>query len=271
VMVNRIWLHHFGEGIVSTPEDFGTIGSPPSHPQLLDWLAREFADSEWSIKHLHRLIMTSSAYRQRSSQEESSHAEARKIDPDNRLLWRQRMQRLEAEPLRDGILSAAGLLDLRLLGQPTPVARHGDGEVTAADGAADRRRSIYLQVLRSHPLTLLQAFDQPVMETNCTKRSRATVATQALTLLNSEVLVAAAQALADRVQREDTVPPIRNAILIAFSREPTPDEINLLTEFVTDQQLKYVARGDAIEVAKRNAMADLCHMLLSANEFVYID
>lgn len=271
VIVNRIWLHHFGEGIVASPEDFGAIGSRPSHPQLLDWLSREFVDSGWSIKDLHRRIMTSSTYRQSSAYVAVVHDTARQLDPDNRLLWRQRIRRLEAEPLRDAVLGTAGLLDLRQFGPPTPVARRGDGEVTPADGSADRRRSVYLQVLRSHPLTVLQAFDQPVMETNCTKRSRATVATQALTLLNSESMVNAAQALASRAVHEDPVEPIRFAILVSFSRDITPDEKTLLAEFVDSQQARYVASGDKPDSARRLAIADLCHMLLSSNEFVYID
>src|SRR5207248_373558 len=151
-----------------------------------DWLAREFVEHGWSIKHLHRLMMTSSVYRQRSTLDETLHAGPAKIDPENRLLWRQRMRRLEAEPLADAMLAVSGLLDTMLFGSPTPMARRPDGEVTPADGTNDRRRSLYLQVLRGNPPTMLQVFDQPVMETNCTRRSRSTVSTQALTLLNSD-------------------------------------------------------------------------------------
>ncbi len=271
VMVNRIWLQHFGEGIVSTPEDFGTLGSAPSHPQLLDWLAREFVESGWSIKHLHRLIMTSSAYRQRSMFDEAVHAKATQLDPDNRLLWRQRIRRVDAEPLRDSLLSAAGMLDQRLYGTPVAVARRGDGEVTVADGQNDRRRSIYVQVLRGNPLTMLQAHDQPVMETNCTRRSRSTVSTQALTLLNSDAAVGYAQAFADRALRDSPDAPVPFAVLTALSREPTADELKLLNDFVTEQQARHTARGDQGDAARRHALADVCHMLLAANEFVYLD
>ncbi len=271
VMVNRIWLHHFGEGLVSTPEDFGTLGSAPSHLQLLDWLAREFVESGWNIKHIHRLIMTSNAYRQRSAIDEAAHARAKEVDPDNRLLWRQRLRRVDAEPLRDAMLSAAGLLDQKLFGSPIPVARRPDGEVSIADGQNDRRRSIYVQILRGNPLTMLQAHDQPVMETNCTRRSRSTVSTQALTLLNSDAVVAYSVAFADRALREAPDAPIQFVALVALSREATADELSVLSDFVTEQQTRYVARGDQSDAARHKALVDLCHMLLASNEFVYVD
>ena len=271
VMVNRIWLHHFGEGIVSTPEDFGTTGAPPSHPELLDWLAREFVESGWSLKHMHRLIMTSSAYRQQSRLDEFAHSAALAADPDNRLLWRQRMRRLEAEAVRDAILSAAGLVDSGFFGGPVPVARRPDGDVTAADGANDRRRSVYLQILRSNPLTLLHTFDQPVMETNCTRRDRSTVSTQALTLLNSDTMLATAQALADRVLREFAESPARGAVLIAFSRPATSEEIAALDQFAEAQRSRYAILGSAPDTACHQAITDLCHMLLATSEFVYVD
>lgn len=271
VMVNRLWLHHFGEGIVATPEDFGALGSAPSHPQLLDWLAREFVDSGWSLKHLHRLIMTSHAYRQRSAVDPALQAHAQQIDPDNRLLWRQRFRRVDAEPLRDAMLSAAGLLDRQLFGSPIPVARRPDGEVNVADGQNDRRRSIYVQVLRGNPLTMLQAHDQPVMETNCTRRGRSTVSTQALTLLNSDAAVAYAQAFADRALREAPDAPLPFVVITALSREAAANELSEFTKFLDEQQTRYAAQGEPTEAARRKALADLCHMLLAANEFVYVD
>jgi hypothetical protein len=271
VMVNRIWLHHLGEGIVSTPEDFGSLGSPPSHPALLDWLACEFVANGWSIKHMHRLIMTSSVYRQRSATDQSSSFRARQVDPDNQLLWRQRMRRVDAEALRDSMLFVAGLLDRSLFGTPIPVARRPDGEVTVADGQNDRRRSIYLQVLRGNPLTMLHLYDQPVMETNCTRRSRSTVSTQALTLLNSDATVAYARALARRALQNAPDSPIRFAVLSAWSREPATDELTALNEFLAAQQARYAASDDQPDAARRNALADVCHMLLAANEFVYVD
>jgi hypothetical protein len=271
VMVNRIWLHHFGEGIVVTPEDFGTLGSSPSHPQLLDWLAREFVENNWSVKHIHRLIMTSSAYRQSSASTAAQDEHSRQVDPENRLLWRQRLRRIDAEPLRDAMLSVAGLLDTSVFGHAIPVARRPDGEVTIADGQNNYRRSIYVQVLRGNPLTMLHAYDQPVMETNCIRRSRSTVSTQSLTLLNSDDSIAYAQAFADRALKEAPEASGDFAALAAWSRSATAEELTTFETFVTEQQARYAFQGDDIEAARRNAMTDLCHMLIAANEFVYID
>ncbi|MBL8817318.1 MAG: PSD1 domain-containing protein [Planctomyces sp.] len=271
VMVNRIWQHHFGVGIVSTPEDFGTLGSLPSHPELLDWLAREFVESGWSIKHIHRLIMTSSTYRQRSHIDQVTQGRSRELDPENRLLWRQRMQRIDAEPLRDAILCAAGLLDRTMFGHPVPVARRADGEVTIADGQNDRRRSVYTQILRGNPLTMLQAHDQPVMETNCTRRTRSTVSTQALTLLNSDATIAWSTAFSQRILQEAPDSPIAYAAIVAWSRDATQEELALLNDFVTEQQMRYVSNGESPETSRSKALADLCHMLLASNEFVYVD
>src|SRR5262249_29580127 len=152
VLVNRLWLHHFGEGIVLTPDNFGHAGARPSHPELLDWLACEFVHRGWSIKGMHRLILTSSAYRPTSAR----HAPGQRLDPENRLLWRQRLRRLEAEALRDAILGTAGTLNREMYGSPVAMLRQGDGEVITAADAGGGRRSVYLQVRRSQPLTLLQ-------------------------------------------------------------------------------------------------------------------
>ncbi|HMC64842.1 MAG TPA: DUF1553 domain-containing protein, partial [Gemmataceae bacterium] len=273
VLVNRLWLHHFGEGLVSTPENFGHAGSPPSHPELLDWLATEFVARGWSIKTMHRLIMTSSTYRQISTIDPKLHAAARERDPDNRLLWRQRLGRLEAEVLRDSILSVTGALNPVMYGRPVTMVRHADGEVTTPSDASGKRRSIYLQVRRSQPLTMLQVFDQPVMETNCTRRATSTVSSQALTLLNSDFMVGAADAFAARALKENASDPAGHCWRLAFARQPTEQEQAKLQAFLkaqTDRHAAAVARGNPRE-AERRALADLCHMLLSANEFAYVD
>ena len=140
-----------------------------------------------------------------------------------------------------------------------------------ADGQNDRRRSIYLQVLRGNPLTMLQAHDQPVMETNCTRRSQSTVSTQALTLLNSDATVTYAQTFADRALREVPNAPVDFAFLVALSRVASGDELAVLNDFATSQQTRYAARGDQPDAARRHVLADVCHMLLAANEFVYVD
>jgi hypothetical protein len=278
VLVNRLWLHHFGEGIVATPDNFGHTGSPPSHPELLDWLATELVRQGWSIKAMHRLMVTSSTYRQASGSAAPGlglptlplYAAARRVDPDNRLLWRQRLRRLSAEEMRDAVLTAAGSLRRTMFGPPVPMQRHGDGEVTAQPGAAGRRRSVYLQVRRSQPLTFLQVFDQPVMETNCTRRSRSTVASQALTLLNSDFMVGRAEAFANRVLTEAPYDAVGYAVQIAFQRPATARERDKLSAFLTAQARRYQKRGPK-GAAQQKALADLCHILLSANEFAYAD
>ena len=220
VFVNRVWLHHFGLGLVATPDNFGKTGSPPSHPELLDWLALEFMDPtfgdrkgeapRWSIKALHKLIVTSSTYRQMSAYQPAFHAEAKRCDPENRLLWRQHLRRLEAEARRDGVLMAGGSLNLQMFGPPVPVKVSADGEVTTANNAAGNRRSIYLQVRRTQPLTFLQTFDQPVIVTNCTQRDKSTVAGQALTLLNSDFMQRQAEAMAQRSPQRTAQRPGRS-------------------------------------------------------------
>lgn len=273
VFVNRIWLHHFGEGIVTTPEDFGAVGDPPSHPELLDWLAVEFVDSGWSIKHMHRLILMTDAYRQSSRPTTAQFTAGEQADPANRLLWRQRMRRLEAEPLRDALLSVSTLLDARLFGSPVRTERLSTGEVRTLRGQPDNRRSVYLQILRLNPLTFLEAFDQPVMATNCVRRAESTISSQALAMLNSDMTVAAAEAFADRVLREDPAAPAGRALYCAFGRPAEEGELAVLNEFLRDQQQRRAAAdGKAnAQAIRRLAIVDLCHMLLSANEFLYID
>jgi hypothetical protein len=269
VLVNRLWLHHFGEGLVSTPENFGRAGALPSHPELLDWLATEFVARGWGLKAMHKLMLTSSAYRQASAVSAEVREAARQVDPDNRLLWRQRLRRLEAESLRDAILSTSGSLNPQMFGPPVPVRRQPDGEVVTADDAAGWRRSVYLQVRRSQPVTLLQVFDQPVLETNCTRRATSTVSSQALTLLNSDFLAKQAAAFAQRVLKEKPDDPAGYAVRLAFGRPATVQEKEKLTAFLDTQANRYEARDK--DAARRRALADVCHMLLSANEFAYVD
>ncbi|MGE0609549.1 MAG: PSD1 and planctomycete cytochrome C domain-containing protein [Pirellulales bacterium] len=275
VMVNRMWMHHFGEGIVSTPDDFGTMGALPSHPQLLDWLATEFVEGGWSIKQIHRLMVGSAAYRQQSVRDPGNVA-AQEADPDNRLLWRQRLKRLEAESLRDAMLAVAGNLNREMGGQPVGVARTGEGEVITAAGSPGWRRSIYLLNRRSTPVTLLQLFDQPVMETNCARRGQSTVSLQALALLNSDFLAAQAAEFAARIERENASDPIGQAVRLAFGREIAEEQRAKLASFVELQAVRLLAgqTGPTPEQqadARHRALVDVCQMLLSANEFAYVD
>ena len=277
VLVNRVWMHHFGVGLVATTENFGQMGSRPSHEKLLDWLACEFISSGWSIKYLHKLIMMSHSYRQRSDISVALLETAQQIDPDNRLLWRQRMRRLEAEPFRDSLLHVTGHLDSHLFGPPIRVQRLRDGEVTLLDGKS-HRRSIYLQVLRSRPHTLLQVFDQPVMEVNCLQRRTSTVATQALTLLNSPSLIHFSEQFADRLLLNGSTNLVRRAILIAFSREPTKEEELYMSDFLNSQTRQYqqeIISDSTVysnsEKSEHRAVSDLCQMLLCSNEFIFVD
>lgn len=198
VIANRVWMHHFGRGIVATPADFGRLGTMPSHPALLDWLASELRDSGWSIKHLHRAIMLSTAYRQSSRREPTQIA----IDAENRFYGRQNVARLDAETLRDRVLTATGALDRTMFGPPVGIIEDDAGQVVVT--ANVYRRSLYVLQRRTQPVALMQAFDAPVMATNCESRSSSTVATQSLMLMNGEFWLGRAMALADRAQREPT-------------------------------------------------------------------
>jgi len=292
VMVNRIWMHHFGTGIVATLDDFGVSGSPPSHPELLDWLATEFVRSGWSMKHMHRLILTSSTWRQRSRVADKHRLAAERVDPENALLWRQSLRRLEAESLRDTLLATSDLLGKQMYGPSHAVARQKDGEVTVAANPQGERRSIYVKIQRLNPETMLQVFDQPTMSVNCTQRSTSTVSTQALTMLNSDLMTRVAQGFARRVLAEQPEDPIGHAALIAFSRRATAAERDTLARYYDELQTHYQEEAGAknaadgsgadgqptvnqsaaiLATAREKALADLCQMLMSANEFVYVD
>lgn len=182
----------------------------------------------------------------------------------------QRLRRLEAESIRDAVLQVAGTLRARMFGSPIGLHVWPDGEVTVHDGADPYRRSIYLQNLRLRPVTMLNAFDQPVMEINCSVRSRSTVSTQALTSLNSKLMIDAAEAFAGRVLSGNAEDPVNGAVRLAFGRSPSLDELDLLNGFLSSQQQRHaeiLGESTSPEEAKRRAVADLCHMLLSANEF----
>eukprot|EP00913_Durusdinium_trenchii_P010939 g10268.t1 len=223
VMVNRIWMHHFGRGLVNTPDNFGKAGAAPSHPELLDWLAVEFVRHGWSVKHIHRLIVTSSAYRQSSRVA----AETQAADPDNILLSRMSLKRMEAEVLRDSLLFAAGELDERPFGPPDGVTRREDGLVTSDRTPRGRRRSIFVRHRRTTIPTLLECFDSPQMGPNCVKRGVSIVSPQALNLLNSKIVYELSKRFADRVIREagdDRDSQLRRISLIAYGRLPTNED-----------------------------------------------
>ncbi len=278
VMVNRIWQHHFGRGIVSTPSNFGRMGQRPTHPELLDWLATEFVRQGWSIKHMHRLMMTSQAYRMSSGYYLEANA---KIDPENIYLWRYRQRRLEGEVIRDIILTASGNLNLKIGGMPffPPIPEKvresftkGKWEMTQ-EGPEVWRRSIYSYWKRGLRYPMFDVFDLPNLNITCERRTITTVPTQALTLLNNEFVLQQARHFAERVLaqagRERAV-QVKTAYRIALSREPNPKELDRNVAFLRRQR-SYHAEQEENSNPELEALTDFCHVVLNLNEFVYIN
>ena len=294
VLVNRVWLHHFGHGLVGTPSDFGAMGERPSHPELLDWLANDFVQHGWQLKRLHKLIMTSTAYRQSSRRDPKREHR----DPENRLYWRKPVLRMDAEVIRDAILETSGSLNETMFGPPVPVRPDVHGQIvvgvdkTEGDNkmpvdvalkGEEFRRGVYVQVRRSRPLAMLHAFDAPVMEVNCERRQSSTVATQSLMLMNSQFMLDQAARFAARLQKEagdDKARQVARAWSHAFSRSPTATELAESLAFL-GQQVDYLngieekkdAKGKVIPrtAPELQALTNFCQSLLSANEFLYID
>ncbi|MEM9185245.1 MAG: PSD1 and planctomycete cytochrome C domain-containing protein [Planctomycetota bacterium] len=265
VMVNRIWQGHFGRGLVDTPNDFGYRGSPPTHPELLDFLAREFIAGGWSIKRMHRLILLSSTYRQSSRHRAASAA----VDPENRLLWRQNRRRLEAEPIRDNLLAVAGLLDRTIGGR---VFDFPNGErVTddrsrnkAIDSYRSHRRAIYLPVIRVATYPMFTTFDLADPSRPLAGRDASVVAPQALYMMNGQLALDAASGFAERLSERIDVgaaAAISHAYRLAYGRSPTEEE-----------QRASVAFLDENAHLPRDALwRDYCQALMAASEFIYID
>ncbi len=305
VLVNRFWLHHFGRGIVSTPGDFGFLGEKPSHPELLDWLADDFMRNDWRLKPFHKQVLMSTAYRQSSRRTDALDA----VDPDNVLLGRMSVRRLEAETLRDAVLAVAGNLNRKQFGPAVPVTPNETGQVILGidtrDGAGrflspigsvgDEafRRSVYIQARRSLPLGMLETFDAPEMTPNCECRTSSTVTPQSLLLMNSDFVTKQSEVFAARVAKEagqDRAKQVRLAWQSAFGVDPSNEQVAAASQFVTTQ----IAVFD--EAAKKNptpkpaanapapktpppvpptpellGLASFCQSLLSANAFLYID
>jgi hypothetical protein len=293
VLVNRFWLNHFGRGLVNTPGEFGKLGEAPTHPELLDWLATQFMQSGWRLKPLHRLLMTSTVYRQSARNDKSL-----KFDPENRYYARWKLQRLDAEALRDSILAASGKLNPLPFGAPVPVARDNAGRVVVgtqkADGNGDPvgvdalgtnefRRSVYVQMRRSQILTVLDAFDFPTLSPNCDMRSVSTVAPQALMLLNDSFIITGSQYLAERLRGEhpgDIHAQLEAAWQLLFGMKPTAAETQQALIFLAEQSEKIRARQTAAETAAKDktppdlqvrTLASLCQVLVSGNRFLYIE
>jgi Protein of unknown function (DUF1553)/Protein of unknown function (DUF1549) len=281
VMVNRIWHYHFGRGIVGTPSDFGVMGERPSHPELLDWLAAEFVRSGWSLKHMHRLIMTSAVYQQSSAFQD----DAAKVDESNRLLWSFPRQRLEGEVIRDSALAVSGLLNTKAGGPSVfpdlpagMAAPRGGWKLSAADER--NRRSVYIFVRRNTRYPMLEAYDMPDTHESCPRRMVTTTAPQALTMLNDNVVLEWAQAFAGRALAAPD--PVESAFQLAYSRSPDPWEKDTIATFLHKQQAvihERAAKGEklaqpaparaSLEPEYSAAFVDFCQMLLNSNEFVY--
>jgi hypothetical protein len=279
VIVNRIWQHHFGKGIVETPDNFGRMGSPPSNQELLDWLAVDFIENGWKAKRLHKLIMMSSVYRQSSQQQGEQAAAARTIDPENNLLWRMNLRRLEAEALRDSLLAASGALDLTMGGPPVLLKMRPDGLETVSPNettANQNRRSVYLLARRTYPLTMLSLFDFPVIDTNCARRVPSSTPLQALTLMNDEFVVKSAEHTADRAQKlvgesASLERRIEALYSIALLRKPSDAEVLTCQEYLRKQRDLFTRGNLKPGEADRRAFDTLSQALLSSNEFLYID
>lgn len=299
VLVNRVWMQHFGRGLVATPADLGVAGERPSHPELLDWLASEFVESgdAWSVKHLHRVLMLSTAYRQSSQRNTAQDT----VDPDNRLLGHFPLRRLQAEEVRDSVLAIGGKLNDKLGGKPVPVMQDEIGQFILGidningNGVPDKmlplngeefRRSLYVQVRRSRPLTVMEPFDLPVLDPNCPQRNSSTVSPQSLLLMNSEFVQEHARNLAERIIAE-AGPDVRSQMVLAwrlvFANDPTETELAESVAFVTAQTEVFqpkppppaqpAAPNGAVPPPDpaRQATALWVQSLLSSNRFLYVE
>lgn len=298
VMVNQVWSRHLGRGLVNTPNDFGQLGEKPSHPELLDWLAADFMEKGWSLKRLHRQILLSRTWRQRSLRDDSRD----QIDPDNRWLSRMNVRRLEAETLRDSLLAISGRLNPKVGGKSVPVTFNEEGQVIIGIDTRDtagrqtgkfislqgeeHRRSIYIQARRSTPLEMFAAFDAPAMtEANCAIRPNTTVSPQSLLLMNNLYMREHAQDFAQRVITEaggDAGQQVGRAWWLAFQRQPSMAEEQETLQFLKAQTSYYQAHPSKLEKASGPsenrtvspeflALSTLSHALLSSNEFLYTD
>jgi hypothetical protein len=264
--VNRLWQQYFGRGIVATTDNLGLGGAPPTHPELLDYLAALLIKHGWSTKAVHRELTLSTAYRQSSAPDPAGLA----VDPDNRYLWRRSVRRLQAEVIRDSMLAVTGQLDDTPYGPYVPTQQTAVGEVVADQKhPGSRRRSVYLQQRRSQTLSMLKVFDAPSVATICTERPSSTVPLQSLTLLNSDFSLTSAETFARRLQAESDGAPtslVHHAWQVAVAREPSPEEEALALEFLSGQQAQYSGADAATW-----ALADFCQMLLSSNAFLYCE
>ncbi len=273
VMVNRVWQYHFGRGFVATPSDLGTRGGKPTHPELLDWLASEFVAKGWSIKQLHRTIMTSAVYQLQATPSK----EAVDRDPANLLLSHFSRRRLNADEVRDSVLQATGALNTKRGGRPvvpplspeekaTLTQRPDDAWVLTADTSEYLRRSLYLIQKRTFRMPIMEVFDAPDSMLTCPRRESSTTAPQSLSLLNGSFTMERARSLAARIAAEpasDNEAAIRGVWKQVLSREPSPYEMGRATTFLTAQSNNAGGRNEAL--------VELIRAVLNTNEFLYVD
>jgi hypothetical protein len=272
VIVNRIWQHYFGVGIVPTPDDFGYMGQDPTHPELLDWLACELVEHDWSLKHIHRLILTSAVYRRSSA---ATDVRAAQIDPGNRLLQRMNVKRLEGEAIRDALLAVSGRLDERTSGTSVPVhltpfleGRGRPAESGPVDGAG--RRSVYLAVRRNFPDPFLQAFDMPNPHTTVGRRNVSNVPAQSLAMMNSPLVIEQSQHWAASLPpltatQADIQQRIRRLYQAAFGRPATDADLQSGLRFIEQH-----AEDLGTDISAARVWADYCHALFNTKEFLFV-
>jgi hypothetical protein len=277
VVVNRIWQAYFGRGLAETDNDFGTQGSPPSHAELLDWLACELMDRDWSLKAIHRLIVGSATYRQASRVRPDGQA----VDPDNRLLWRQARLRLDAELIRDAALASSGLLT-KVIGGPSVFPPQPEGVMTLgqmkrpwkADTGANRyRRGLYTYFWRATPHPFLTTFDAPGGVQACTRRLRSDTPLQALTLLNDPAFVEIARSLAARVLRERPEPAsdrdrLQHAVVLCLGRAASARELETLETVLAQERTESTTRGPETAAGLPPEWITVARVLLNLDEFV---
>lgn len=254
VIVNRLWQHHLGTGIVATTNDFGSQGERPSHPELLDWLAQKLIDEDWRLKPIHRLIVTSTVYQQKSEYDPVRGAE----DPDNVFLWRRMPRRLEAEVIRDAMLAVSGHLDSTQFGPGTL----NEGQ---------KRRSIYFMIKRSRLIPMMQIFDFPEPLASVGSRPSTTIASQALMFMNNPHVREYAGGFAGRVRREAPADVVDQIYLTGLSRHPTKVERDAAEGFLDSQILSYMTDGKSDQQARELALTDFCQTIFSLNEFVFVE
>ena len=254
VIVNRVWYHHFGRGLVNTPSDFGLNGDQPSHPELLDWLAVSFMENGWSLKWLHRLILSSQAYQQSSQHDEK----AFEVDADNRLLWHMPLRRMDAETVRDTMLAVTGNLDPQYGGASFMLQKKGDAgsyiyQALDNDGPEVWRRSVYRFVVRGGERIMLDNFDCPDPAVATPQRSVSNTPVQALTLMNNAFVLKQADFLAKKAEKQSKEDPVQQAYQLLFQRDPSPKERELAAKFLQHQPLSLY-----------------CRVLMNSNEFLYV-